>query len=60
MNSSCTKKISFSHDRNLVAQNFVHFENKKCNYKISCSYVNCRAFHAASCGIFCFLIQRIK
>ena len=37
MNSSCTKKVSFSHGRNLVAQNFVCFENKKCNYKISCS-----------------------
>jgi hypothetical protein len=27
------KNISFLHDRNLIAQNFVHFQNKKWNYK---------------------------
>ena len=27
----------FSHGRNLIAQNFVHFESKKCNYKKSWS-----------------------
>ena len=25
----------FFHGRNLITQNFAHFENKKCNYKIS-------------------------
>jgi hypothetical protein len=29
------KIISFFQGRNLTAQNFVHFENKKCHYKIS-------------------------
>ncbi len=41
MNSSCTKKISFSHGRKLVAQDFVHFENKEWNYKISGLMHNC-------------------
>jgi hypothetical protein len=38
----------------LVASNFVDFENKKCDCKKKLPNVNCRAFHAASCGIFCF------
>ncbi len=29
------KKYAISYSRNLITENFVHFENKKCNYKIS-------------------------
>jgi hypothetical protein len=29
------KKYAISYWRNSITQNFVHFENKKCNYKIS-------------------------
>src|ERR1700722_292266 len=40
--------------RKLVAENFAFFEN---DYnKLYC--VNCRAFHAASCGIFCFFCTK--
>ncbi len=35
--STLRKKSFFSNSPELVLQNFVHFENKKCNYIISCS-----------------------
>ncbi len=50
----------FSYGQNLVAQSSIHFENKKCKYRKKQSYVNCRAIHAASYDVFCFLIKRIR
>jgi hypothetical protein len=40
--------------REMVAQNLIFFENKKYRIKINCSFLNCRAFHAASFGVFSF------
>ncbi len=48
---------SFSYGQNFVAQSFVYFENKNCEFREKQSYVSCRAFHAASNDVFYFLIK---
>lgn len=37
----------FSYGQNLVAQDFLYFENKKGKYREKDSYASCSAFHAA-------------
>jgi hypothetical protein len=50
--------MSFSHSRNLITQNFVHFENKKCNYKISGPMWIVELFTLYLLVYFIFLIER--
>ncbi len=41
----------------LIVQSFAFFRKQKFHNYNTLYCVDCRAFHAASCGIFCFLNQ---
>jgi hypothetical protein len=41
----------------LIVQSFAFFLKQKFRNYNTLYYADCRAFHAASCGIFCFLNQ---
>ncbi len=58
--SSYIKKWRSSQRRNLVDQNVVHYENKKCNYKISRRLQIEELLRCIFWYILVFLVQHIK
>ena len=54
------KHIPFLHGRNLIAQNFAHLKNKRCNYKINGLMQIVELFTLHLFVYFVFLIGRRK